>query len=209
MAIPVLISIEGLDGTGKSVQFKLLVDWLKQNGYIVTSCVEPGGTTLGQKVRELLLHGPVEAMSAEAEMFLFMASRAELFNQVIIPAFNRGEIVVTDRSVLSTVVYQGHAGNVAINKVVAAGKIATRGISPNLTLVLDAPESVTSARRSAKADRIERKGEAFNRTCRTGFLIEAKNNSHSIKVVDAVPPIAVVHDVIVEHVKKYLASIGR
>lgn len=207
MPLPVLIALEGADGTGKSTQFKLLSDWVKSLGHPVTSCVEPGGTPLGQKIREILLHG-AEEMSSTTETFLFMASRSELFRSVIIPAVNRGEIVITDRSILSTIVYQGHAGDMPISKIIQTGAIATRGMLPNLILLLDAPDSVTSTRGAKNPDRIERKGEAFRRQVRTGFLMEAKNNPDMVKLIDASRSVQEVHEAIKKQVKGYLESAG-
>src|SRR3712207_626357 len=103
------ISLDGLDGTGKSTQCRLLADWLRETGYEVVTCVDPGGTPLGQQVRELVLSHR-HALSLPCEALLFMASRAQVVSEVIRPALEQGQVVVSDRFVLANVVYQGHAG---------------------------------------------------------------------------------------------------
>src|ERR1700722_2604090 len=101
------IALEGIDGTGKSTQCRLLALWLRGRGFTVTECAEPGGTPLGDELRTMILGGRWE-MGRAAEVFLFMASRAELVERVIRPALAAGSAVVTDRFLLSNVVYQGH-----------------------------------------------------------------------------------------------------
>src|SRR5579883_1688834 len=155
-AMPALpfISLDGLDGTGKSTQCRLLADWLRSKGYAVTTCVDPGGTELGAKVRELLLFGKHHRIGPRSEALLFMASRAELVDQVIRPALSRGEVVVSDRYLLANVVYQGHAGGLPPGELWEVGRFSTGGVVPHLTLVLDLPPDAARARRGREADRM-------------------------------------------------------
>src|SRR5687767_14839699 len=110
MPRPAFISLDGLDGTGKSTQCRMLAEWLAARKVPVTACAEPGGTALGLELRKLLLFGGQFDMKTKAEAMLFMASRAQLVEEVINPALTRGEVVVSDRFLLANVVYQGHAG---------------------------------------------------------------------------------------------------
>jgi dTMP kinase len=109
MAQPLFISLDGLDGTGKSTQCRLLADWLQKRGHEVIECADPGGTLAGDAIREILL-GHKHDLSLPCEAFLFMASRAQLTADVIRPALDAGRTVVSDRFLLANVVYQGHAG---------------------------------------------------------------------------------------------------
>ena len=192
----VFISLDGLDGTGKSTQCRLLVDWLRGCGLPVTPAVDPGGTAFGAKVRELLLHGRDEPFGPRAEAMLFMASRAELVDRVIRPALDRGEIVVSDRFLLANVVYQGHAGGLPVDDLWAVGEFVTGGIEPDLTLVFDLPVDQVVSRLTGPADRIESRGDDYRGRVRAGFLTEAGRRPDRIIVVDASPPVGEVHQTV-------------
>src|SRR5271154_6577087 len=111
---PLFLSLDGLDGTGKSTQCRLLIEWLGGEGREVVSCIDPGGTALGQELRQILL-SKRRPLARECEALLFMASRAELVAEVIRPALELGKIVVSDRFLLANVVYQGHAGGLDVD----------------------------------------------------------------------------------------------
>src|SRR5262249_44522317 len=116
MSRPAFISLDGLDGTGKSTQCRLLADWLRGSGYAVTTSIDPGGTPLGTQLRSLVLHHRSE-MDRMCEALLFMASRAQLLAEVIRPALAAGRIVVSDRFLLANIVYQGHAGGLDVERL--------------------------------------------------------------------------------------------
>ena len=208
MAQATFLSLDGIDGTGKSTQVRLLVEWLRARGLPVTACVDPGGTELGAKLREILLHGRANAMAARTEALLFMASRAELVATVIQPALARGEIVVSDRYLLSNVVYQGHAGGLSPAELWAIGHLASGGIFPDLTLVFDLPTDVARQRRGRAADRIESRGTQYDELVREGFRREALANPKLIALVDATPDAAAVHESVLALVKPLLAKRG-
>src|SRR5262249_28539762 len=130
------LSLDGLDGTGKSTQCRLLAGWLRARGHAVTECIDPGGTAIGDVIRGLLLHHKA-SMSLACEALLFMASRAQLVAEVIRPALDAGRAVVCDRFLLANVVYQGHAGGLDVEQLWSVGRLATGGLEPDLTLVLD------------------------------------------------------------------------
>src|SRR5437763_800965 len=141
------IALDGLDGTGKSTQCRLLADWLRVRGFTVTECADPGGTAVGEVIRELLL-GHRHEMSLPCEALLFMASRAQLTAEVIRPALDEGQAVVADRYLLANVVYQGHAGGLDPEQLWQIGHLATGGLEPDLTIVLDLSPEEAVGRRS-------------------------------------------------------------
>lgn len=195
------ISLDGIDGTGKSTQCRLLADWLREQGREVVSCIDPGGTPLGQELREIILHAKQHHLAVECEALLFMASRAQLVAEVIRPALDAGKIVVSDRYVLATLVYQGHAGGVDLDLLRQAGRLATGGLIPDLTIVLDLPLEQAMQRRGRPADRMESKPIEYHRRVRQGFLDEANRQLDRIKIVDASPAVAVVQAEIRRHVE--------
>jgi dTMP kinase len=193
MPAPAFLSLDGLDGTGKSTQCRLLVEWLRGCGVPVTHAVDPGGTELGARLREILLFGREHAMSLRTEALLFMASRAELVDRVIRPALARGEVVVSDRFTLANVVYQGHAGGLDPADLWAVGAVATAGLSPDLTLVFDMPTALARDRRGRAADRVESRAADYHERVRAGFLAEAARRPGACVVVNASADVDAVH----------------
>jgi len=204
----VFLTLDGLDGTGKSTQCKLLVERLRSHGLEVTSCTDPGGTELGAKLREILLFGREIGMTPRAEALLFMASRAELVERVIRPALAAGHVVVSDRFVLANVVYQGHAGGLNPDDLWTVGHVATDGLFPALTLVFDLPPEVAASRRGRAADRLESRGLEYQTKVRDGFLLEARYNPEKLKVIDATPEPNAVHEAVWTEVRELLKSRG-
>jgi dTMP kinase len=184
MARGFFISLDGLDGTGKSTQCRLLEDWLRQRGCTVTLCSDPGGTAVGDVLRDVLL-GQRHEISLPCEALLFMASRAQLVAEVIRPALEAGHAVITDRFTLANVVYQGHAGGLDPQTLWEVGRLATGGLEPDLTIVLDLPVEQALARRNRPADRFESRDGGYQARVRAGFLAEAKRDPKRIRVVDA------------------------
>jgi dTMP kinase len=178
-------SFDGIDGVGKSTQINLLTQWLRQRGLTVVECRDPGGTPLGERVREILLHaGEDTPIDARSEMLLYMASRAQMVEQVIRPALERGDVVVSDRYLLANVVYQGHAGGLDPDEVKWVGAIAVAGVYPDCTFVLDMDPAAASGRMQGPRDRMESRGDDYRRRLREGFLREAATDDN-IHVVDA------------------------
>ena len=164
------IVIDGGDGCGKTTQIALLKDRLEREGRTVRLFREPGSTGLGESIRELLLHTEDMSITARSELFLFMAARVQLLAEKIRPALDRGEIVLVDRFLLSTVVYQGYAGNVPVEEVWQIGKIALGNCYPDLTVLLDMDPQEASERIVRPLDRMEKKGAGFHEKVRAGFL---------------------------------------
>lgn len=185
------LSLDGVDGAGKSTQCRLLADWLAGRGHAVVCSHDPGGTDLGQRLRELLLHYRGQ-MSLTAEALLFMASRAQLVGEVIRPALDAGKIVITDRFLLANVVYQGHAGGLNVDDLWRVGHFSTGGLEPDVTFVLDLPLEVSLARRKASADRLESRGGEYFAKVRDGFIAEATRRPDRVRLIDATAPPEVV-----------------
>jgi dTMP kinase len=206
MPKPVFLSLDGLDGTGKSTQCRLLVDWLTAQKVPVTACVEPGGTAIGQELRNLVLFGREHRLAVTTEAMLFMASRAQLVDEVIRPALDRGEVVVSDRFTLANVVYQGHAGGIDPEKLWQVGSFATRGIEPDLTFVLDLPVGAAMSRASVPAP--EFWDASIQARARTGFLFEAGRKPDRYRLVDAAAEPGIIHQTICREVIRLLAERG-
>lgn len=187
MSRPVFLSLDGLDGTGKSTQCRLLADWLRGQNIPVTSCVDPGGTALGQQLRQILLFGKEHRIATSTEAFLFMASRAQLVDEVIRPALDRGDVVISDRFTLANVVYQGHAGGLNPEELWSVAAVATGGLEPDLTLVFDASLELTIARRNPDADRMEARDSEFQEAVRRGFKYEAGRRPGKHRIIDVTP----------------------
>ncbi len=199
------ITLDGVDGGGKSTQIKLLVDWLAARGLKVTICRDPGSTPLGERVRDILLHGgPELPIDRRAEMLLYMAARAQLVEQIIRPALAAGEVVVSDRFLLANVVYQAHAGGLDPAEVWQIGAAAIAGISPDCTLLLDVDSATADARMQRAHDRMEQQGADFRRRLRAGFLLEAERDPKRIHVIDANRSVDEVHVAIREIVEPLL-----
>ena len=183
--------LEGIDGCGKTTQLRDLADWLPDSGLMphgaTLHCTrEPGGTPLGQALRELLLNPPQEAAPAPtAELLLYAADRAQHVEQVIRPALDRGDWVLSDRFSGSTLAYQGYGRGLDLQTIIDLERIATAGISPDITFWLDLPLQESLRRRGARADdRIEAEGEAFLARVAKGFQRLSAERSWSAVAAD-------------------------
>lgn len=199
------LSLDGLDGAGKSTQCRLLAEWLRTRGWSVIECADPGGTEIGRILRSLLLDHRCH-MTLPCEALLFMASRAQLTTEIIRPALERGEAVVCDRFLLANVVYQGHAGGLDPARLWSIGLMATEGLQPDLTFVLDLPTEVAKSRRKIETDRIESKSAEFHERVRAGFHTEAERRPDRIILLDATLDVDQVQGKIRDEVERHLLS---
>ena len=144
------ISFEGLDGSGKTTQMRRLAKRLRARGHVVLETVEPGGTEIGGKIRQVLLDAANQELSPNAELLLYFASRAQNVDERILPALRRGEIVLADRFTDSTLVYQGCGRGLGAETVLALDRVACRGLKPDLTLLVDIDVETSLARARAR-----------------------------------------------------------
>jgi dTMP kinase len=181
----VFITFEGLDGCGKSTQMELLAAALRERGYVVLVTREPGGSDLGEAVRELLLDPQYHGMSARSEALLYAAARAHLVELVIRPALEDGQVVLCDRYVDSSLAYQGYGRGLGADDIMTLNVWATECLLPDLTLFLDLNDSVRSTRLAAVPDRLEAEDGAFHRRVGEGYRSLLGIHPHRLRRIDA------------------------
>jgi dTMP kinase len=183
-------SLDGIDGVGKSTQLQLFVQWLRDcSGESVIVCRDPGSTSLGESIRQLLLDREGARIDIHAEMLLYMAARAQLVSEIIQPALQRNQHVVCDRYLLANLAYQAFGGNLPLDQVQAVGRIATQQLLPDVTFLLDIDPDLAASRMQQRSpnqsgDRMESRGTDFQRRVRAGFLQIAADDDR-IHVLDA------------------------
>jgi dTMP kinase len=210
MAEGTFISFEGIEGSGKSTQAQRLAERLRAAGREVVTLREPGGTSLGDRIRAILLDRDQVGMEPVAEMLLFAASRAQLIREVVRPALDRGAVVLCDRFLHSSLAYQGHARGLGRERVLAANLHATDGLLPDVVLLLDVPAERSLERALARsvADRFEAEDLAFHRAVRDGFAFEAAADPDRLAVIDGAQPIDAVERAILEALAPRLPEIA-
>ena len=182
------IVVEGIDGSGKSTMAGHVANELRRRGRKVLRTREPGGTPISEQIRSLLLDEKNVAMVPFAELFLFMASRAQLVEEVIRPSTAAGVDVVCDRYYYSTAAYQGAAGKVGIGTVLAIAEKIAKFQKPDVVLLLDLDPELARSRDGIRNDRVENKGLDYQKKVRAGFLKLARRDRRRIKVLDASRP---------------------
>ncbi|WP_298255069.1 dTMP kinase [uncultured Arthrobacter sp.] len=198
------IALEGGDGAGKSTQASLLCRALEEDGRTVVRTREPGGTPIGEKLRALVLehgHGDIDART---EALLFAASRAAHVHQVIVPALTRGDVVVCDRYIDSSVAYQGAGRNLGAQAVLDVNRWATDGLRPDLTVLLDVDPAEGRSRRSGRLaeDRLEAEPDAFHTSIRSAFLDLARQDPARYLVLSAAGSPDAIHEAILEQLPR-------
>ena len=187
------ITFEGPEGSGKTTHSKLLVEFLRENGYKVLYTREPGGTSISEKIREILLNSENKDMDVVCEMLLYMAARAQIVSEKILPALKKGYIVICDRFIDATVAYQGYAGGLDVNIIKNIGRLVTKGAYPELTFLLDIDAKKGLSRAGRNKDRIEKRSIAYHNKVRKGYLSIARKESRRVKVVTALGDISETH----------------
>ena len=180
-----LLALEGGEGAGKSTQARLLAIWLRDQGFDVVATHEPGATKVGMRLRALLLDNTHAGLAPRAETLMYAADRAEHVASVIVPALERGAVVVTDRYVDSSLAYQGAGRELSVPEVADLNTWATGGLLPQLTILLDLPPSEGLGRRTSSADRLESEPTEFHQRVRAGFLARAAADPDRYLVLDA------------------------
>ncbi|MFM9907389.1 MAG: dTMP kinase [Nitrospiraceae bacterium] len=204
------ITLEGTEGSGKSTQISYLAKVLTKAGYRVLQTREPGGTATAEAIRHILLTASSkEPVTPQAEALLILAARSQHVTHLIKPALRKGTIVLCDRFSDSTLAYQGFARGLDLQWLKEANEVATDGLAPDLTLVLDLPISVGLARRRADRgpqNRLDREAERFHRKVRRGFLALAAEEPGRMKVVNAHRPPQEVRDELTEIVLGWIGN---
>jgi dTMP kinase len=189
----VFFSFDGIDGAGKSTQVRLFCERLRAQGRDIVVCRDPGSTELGERIRDVLLSSHENTrIGRRSEMLLYMAARAQLVEEVIRPALAAGKTVVSDRYLLANIVYQGHAGGLAVDNVRDIGRLATDGIEPDCVFLLDISIDEADCRMARPLDRMESQGREYRQRLRDGFLAEAALSHGRVHVIDASRPVDIV-----------------
>jgi dTMP kinase len=210
-----LISFEGIEGCGKTTQADLLNNFLTGKGYCCLVTREPGGTRIGDQIRAVLLHSGNSDLTLKAELFLYLASRAQHVEEVIVPALKEGRVVICDRFVDSTLVYQGLVQGIELALIDELNRMATSGVSPDLTLFIDCPVATGLKRARRRGERknqgvddtrFEQKELDFHYRVRSGYLELAGKEPERIKVIDGKQDIMRIHREIVSLVSEKLGE---
>jgi len=181
-----LITLEGIDNSGKSTQAKKIFSYLKRKDYPAILVREPGGTEISEKIRKILLSQKNHKMSPKTELLLYEAARAQLVKEVILPGLKKGKIVICDRFYDSTTAYQAYARGIDLNLIQKLNSFASSGMVPDLTIVMDLkPEAALGRAKKTKKmpDRLEREEVRFHRRVRLGYLAIAKKEPVRVKVI--------------------------
>lgn len=168
------VSLEGIEGSGKTTQYEMLMTALTRRGLDVVGTCEPGGTRLGQAIREMLLNPLFNEMDGLTEALLYAADRCQHVNEVILPALRRGQTVVCDRYIDSSLAYQGTARQIGLEGVKNLNEWATNDLYPDITFLLDLPATLSLGRLTATPDRIESEPAAFHEKVRDAFIMLSK-----------------------------------
>jgi dTMP kinase len=206
----IFISLEGIEGTGKTIQSRLLYEYLIKKGYEVILTEEPGGTRIGLKIRDLLLSVENTEITPVAELLLYNASRIQHINEVILPSLKRGSVVITDRFSDSTVAYQGFGREIDLKLIDFIERMVTEGLKPDITLLLDLAVEIGLMRNKGinKMDRLELEDIDFHKRVRDGYLEIAAKEPERIKLIDASGSIEEIHSKIISIVMDFINKKG-
>ena len=205
MAKGKFITFEGSEGCGKSTQSRMLLEYLSARGLPVKLIREPGGVVISEKIRTLLLDKANVAMNKECETLLYMAARAQLVEEVIIPELERGTILLCDRFLDSTVAYQGYGCGVSVDQITGIGLFAARGIQPCLTILLDLDVEEGLRRRGTERDRIELRALDYHQRVRQGYLDIARQEVGRVMVLEGAQDRNVIFAQVCARVEKTLS----
>ena len=200
----IFITFEGIDGCGKSTQCEMLKDYLKESGKDFIFVREPGGTVIGERIREILLDKKNTQMTARTELLLFEAARAQITDEVIKPALEEGKIVLCDRFFDSSSAYQGMARGMGMDFVAGLNMAATGGLKPDVTFFFDISAEEALERRGKRgeaSDRIELAGLKFQEDVRRGYIELAKASEGRVITIDATKGIDEIFEVVKESLK--------
>ena len=207
------ITFEGGEGSGKSTQARLLSGYLKQEGFEVVTTREPGGTGIGDAIRAILLNPELSEMGNITELLLLAASRAQNVCERIEPALERGAIVICDRFIDSTLAYQGYGRNFDLKLLQSLNRLATGGVKPDLTILLDLPPEIGLERSKAldkveakqgEGDRFEQEDIEFHRRLRKGFLEMAAREPERFRKIEVQEDVEATQRLVIKIVEEFL-----
>ena len=200
------ITMEGTDGAGKTTQTELLRKYLEDKGFSVICVREPGGTVISEKIRSIIIDTEHKKMNARTEALLYAAARAQLVSEVIIPTLKKGDVVLCDRFIDSSIVYQGDARKLGEEIVSSINSFAADGIEPDITffLKLEPEQSIERKKKQEQLDRIESESLYFHRKVFYGYVSLAEKFPERIKTIDAFADINTIHQNIVWHIENLL-----
>lgn len=198
------IAVEGVDGSGKTTQARLLAEWAEALGVAVILTREPGGTRLGEELRALILHTDAPCVP-RAELLMILAARAQHVDAVIAPATASEHLVISDRFSLSSFAYQGYGRGLDLDAIRCADAVATAGIRPDLTLVVDVPLEVLLARVGERQDRFEGEGRQFLQRVIDGYHALAEHDA-SVMLIDGTLSVDAVHAAVCERITSWVTS---
>lgn len=200
-----LITFEGIDGSGKTTQINLLKEYLIKNDYNIIVLREPGGTKVGEKIRDILLDNR-NKINPITEALLYASSRAELVSEIIIPSLKSGKIVILDRFVDSSIAYQGYARGIGIDTIRAVNNIAILGLKPDLTIFLDIKpeEAIKRVSHRQYRDRLEEENVDFYKKVYTGYMYLIKERPERFTVIDGKQSVSEVQYNIIKELKKII-----
>jgi dTMP kinase len=205
-----LITFEGVEGSGKTTQIRRLKESLKKKGQRCTVTREPGGSSVGDQIRRILLSADTIELTSLGELFLYEANRAQHVVEIIEPALRKGMIVLCDRFCDATLAYQGYARHLDLKMVADLNRLASQGITPDLTLLLDCPveiglrrasQRINAKKPALKEDRFERESLAFHQGVREGYLQIARSDPDRVRVIDASLAESEVHRIVCDIVE--------
>jgi dTMP kinase len=195
------ITFEGAEGSGKSTQIRKAVAFLKKKGRSVVMLREPGGTRISEAIRAILLNKDLKEMDPVTELLLYLAARAQIVHEKIIPALRKGKVVICDRFEDSTRAYQGFGRGLSLAAIEEASRLVRGTLKPDLTFVLDI-DIAKGLARGGRHDRIERETLSFHRRVRRGFLALAKKEPRRMVVLDTSKPVAWVSGIVRERLER-------
>ena len=204
------MTFEGIEGSGKTTQVELLCTYLRQKGYQAIRTREPGGTALGEALRKVLLQKDLHVLPL-SELLIFMAVRSQHMEEVITPALARGAVVVCDRFVDATYAYQGYGRGVDLGIIATLNRLVTKGVTPNLTILLDCDVDVGLTRKlvhNPQSDRFEQEEAAFHEQIKRGYVKLVEEDEKRFFVINGKRDIEAIHIAIRDRVERLLESHG-
>jgi len=196
------ITFEGPEGSGKTTHSRLLCDFLRKKNFKVLHTREPGGVLISEKIRKILLDPKNKGMGVGCEMLLYMAARAQIVEEKILPALKQGKIVVCDRFTDATVAYQGYAGGMDLKVIDSIAGVVTKGLNPDITFLLDIDAKTGLLRAGRAKDRMERKSVSYHNKVRNGYLSIARKEPKRVKVLSSIREISLTQEEIRKAVLK-------